>query len=473
MPKFIEFWNRDLGALWLPFEHRQIKQFSKVRPSQHVSITGYVKWINDKTFALIPTPFSNQTYLVCKNFTEKLPDENSFVTVEGYTKWIRLSQVKPASVSFRGDLVMHVMNWREEKPILKHSDLYEYFGLSKDYSLKDFKRDLLYPIEDLDPEIGDFLVFTILGTSSFEQYMGGVNLTLYDATESVMSKSVLKQLKRLIPPDIGELAVVKTPFGAFSLRYNYGFFIGNADSQLSSKVNSLLENRNRSSFEFGQASLSLYSKHREPVSFEDKPCALSDIPTVVPETTKVHKISFNPDYDSFKFMLIQHMHQPQIPRPRNTLVNLSRRMETLVESYDLDPVQLTQHGFLNANINARPTSIFRQSLARIRAHKIDTITANEMSKGLDYFEWNLRYVYEIWEDLFKERTNPSDWPDKTEYGKIRRIIRRYDQGNGASEEIIKREAGMKPQKTMQLLDEMQIIGWIYGSDYNCWRLTRG
>lgn len=365
------------------------------------------------------------------------------------------------------------MNWREKKPILRHTDLYDYFGLSKDYSLKDFKRDLLYPVENLDREIGDFLVFTVLGTSSFEQYMGGVNLTLYDATESGMSRSVLRQLRRLIPSDISEQIVLTTPFGAFGLRYDYGFFVGNADGQLPRKVNSLLENRTRLSLGFRQASLSLYSKNKAPASFGDKPCALSDIPTVVPETAKIQRISFNPDYDSFKFMLIQHMHEPQIPRPTDTLVNLSKRMETLLESYDLDPIQLTQHGFLNANINARPTSIFRQSLAHVRAHKINTITSHEMSKGLDYFEWNLRYVYEIWEDLFKRRTKPSDWPDKTEYGKIRRIIRRYDQRNGVSEEIIKQEAGMKPQKTMELIDEMRRIGWIFARNYKCWRLTLG
>jgi len=84
--KSIEFWNRGSGALWLPFERAQIGEFSQVKPNHYVSISGYVKWINDKTFALMPTPFSNQTYLVCKNFTEKLPNENSYVRVEGNTK---------------------------------------------------------------------------------------------------------------------------------------------------------------------------------------------------------------------------------------------------------------------------------------------------------------------------------------------------------------------------------------------------
>ena len=93
-----------------------------------------------------------------------------------------------------------------------------------------------------------------------------------------------------------------------------------------------------------------------------------------------------------------------------------------------------------------------------------------MSKGLDYFEWNLEYVYQIWEDLFRKK--PSHLPDKTEYGKIRRIIRKNDQGDGVSEDIIIQEAGMKPQKTIKLIDEMRKIGWIYESNYKCWRLTR-
>lgn len=59
------FWNRDLGSLWLPFELNQIEEFSRVKPNQHISVSGYVKWINDKTFALIPTPFSNLMYLIC------------------------------------------------------------------------------------------------------------------------------------------------------------------------------------------------------------------------------------------------------------------------------------------------------------------------------------------------------------------------------------------------------------------------
>ena len=475
MWKFLEFWNRDVGALWLPFERRRIEEYSHVKPNQRVSLSGYDKQMDDRTFALVPTPFSNQVYHICRNFTERLPDENAPVRIEGHARQIGLRPAKRGSTCFKSNLILHVMNWQTEKPTIRHTDLYEYFGLSKDYSLQDFKREALFSVEDLDPEIGDFLVFAMLGTSSFEQSMGGINLTLYDASKSGMSRSVLQRLRRLIPPDIGKQHVVKTPFGAFGLRYNHGFFVGNADAKLTPEASHLLENRTRSSFKFRQASLSLHSKQKAPGSFGDKPCALSDIPTCIPETTTVHRISFHPDYDSFKFMLIHHMHEPQIPNSHETLTLLRKKMEELVEEYDFNRSELTRYGYLNANLDARPTSIFRQSLAHVRTHEIDKITPPEMRKGLDYFEWNLRYVYEIWEDKFKLRKKPLRLRDKVEYGKIRRIIRRYDQGNGVSEKVIVEEAGMKPKKTMQLIHEMDRLAWIYYSDYRgnykCWRLT--
>jgi hypothetical protein len=468
MPKFIDFWNRDSGTYWFPFEKKQMNEFSKVKPNNQTSICGYVKWMDDTTFALLPTPYSNQTYLVCNNLTGKIPNHNSYISVEGNTKWTGLRQINSIVTGCYGELILNVKDWKEEKPVFEHTNLYEYFGLSRDFKLKDFQKDLLCSVEDIDPTIKDFLTFTMLGTSSFEEFMGGINLTLYDESEKGKPKSLLKQLTRILPKDIDKQHIIKTPFGAFSLRYETGFFTGNADKQLSSRINNLLENRLCGNSEFKQASLSLHSKNKAPQSFEDKPCALSDIPTVISGTTRVRKALIKPDYDSFKFMLIQHMHEPQIPESTELLVNISKRMEELVESYGLNSIQLSQHGFLNANRNARPTSIFRTSLAHIRAHRIDKITPQEMEKGLEYFEWNLDHVYNVWEDKFKKKT--SKLPDKNEYGRIRRIIRKNDKGKGVSEKTIIEEANMKPQRTLDLLLEMHRIGWIYEIGHRCWRL---
>ena len=81
----LRLWKREFGALWVPFEREKIIEFSRVKANERITISGYVKWINNKSFALVPTLFSNQIHLLCVNNTERRPTENSYITVSGTT----------------------------------------------------------------------------------------------------------------------------------------------------------------------------------------------------------------------------------------------------------------------------------------------------------------------------------------------------------------------------------------------------
>ena len=102
----MKFWKRDTGALWLPFERKKITEFTKVKPHQKISISGYVKWISRWTFALVPTLFSNQIHLICKNYTDDRPPENSYITVSGIAKFdkLRPKTYRPHSNYYEGNL---------------------------------------------------------------------------------------------------------------------------------------------------------------------------------------------------------------------------------------------------------------------------------------------------------------------------------------------------------------------------------
>ena len=89
-PFVIDFWRRDFGATWLSFERKAINEFSKVNPGEKVSISGYVKWVGKSIFVLVPTLFSNQTYLTCVNYADKKPLENSYIRLSGNAKFDRL-----------------------------------------------------------------------------------------------------------------------------------------------------------------------------------------------------------------------------------------------------------------------------------------------------------------------------------------------------------------------------------------------
>ena len=138
---------------------------------------------------------------------------------------------------------------------------------------------------------------------------------------------------------------------------------------------------------------------------------------------------------------------------------------------------MTQYGFLNANYNARPTSVLRKSLALARAQNIEAVTPEFTVKVYeDLFKWNFEYVYEIWEDLLKkplvgEKTLVSL---RIKYREIIRIVRKYQSSHlpGVSGDDIIREAKTSPVETQQLLKECNEAGVIYQPVKGFYRLTR-
>jgi hypothetical protein len=466
-PPLVKFWKREVGALWLPFEKEELKEFSRVKPGEIVLINGYVKWISNDIFALIPTLLSDQIYLFCLNQTERRPSENSYVMVHGPVEWTQITRTQHDSTLFHGDMIIRVYDWKYAVP------KFTLPKLSFDY--QDFKNDLTYRIEGLEPQIEDFLAFNALSTPAFFENLGGVHLTLYDSTKMGLPRLLVNELRRVIPPDIGQLHTIATPFGKFGLRYKYAHVTAGADEPLTKKLEIFLTKRTRDFItQYDELSLSLHSSRQKPKTIQDPPCGFSDIPTVVPETTSInHGKSAYPDFNSFKYMIIQHMRTPVIEDYNGALVDVANYLENLTAQYGLDATHLTQYGFLNANYNARPTSIIRQCFAYARANNIDVVKSEDVRKVMqDYFDWNFRYVYEIWEDLLAGQKIPLSL--RVEYRDILRIMRsNYETGKpGVSLETIKAEAKTKPSETERLLGGMLSRGLLYEPIPKYFRLTQ-
>ena len=347
-PYALRFWERDVGALWLPSEREKLDEFSKIKPNETVAITGYVKWITDRVFALLPTLISNQDYRFCLDLTERRPRENEYIMVYGKFKWAQLTKTSSDSTVFRGVQIIHVYDWEDARP--------EFVFPKLNFDYGDFRKDLTYRIEGLEPKIADFLAFTAISTPSFYENIGGIDLTLYDSTAKGLPRLIMKEMRRVVPPDIGKLHTVATPFGKFGLLYKYANVTGNADKPLTKKMEIFLSNRTRTFIkEYDELSLSLYSSQQGPKTIEDPPCSLSDIPTVVPEIAAIdNRRSAYPEFDSFKYVIMQHMKAPVIEKYDQAIINIVNHLERVREQYGLEPTHLTQYGFLNANYNARP-----------------------------------------------------------------------------------------------------------------------
>ncbi|MGD6932968.1 MAG: hypothetical protein ACQCN5_02060 [Candidatus Bathyarchaeia archaeon] len=467
----LKLWQRETGALWLPFEHERIKEFSNVKPNEQVTLSGYVKWVNSAVFALVPTPFSNQTFLSCINYSQSCPAENEYITVTGLAKLANYRPLTAHSRRFNGDLVIEVYNWANDKPAMELPQL--------PFDYKNFRQGLTSRIEGLEPQIRDFIAFSAISSPAFLESVGGLNMTIYDSTKSNLPQKVVRELKAVIPQDMGSVERVETPYGRFQLRYKYAFVSEDADKPLSPQTAALLSHKSSKLLSpDAELSMSLYSKNSQPTSIEDPPCSLSDIPTVLPEDTSVNRLRPVIDqFDALKFMMVNHMKIPIINDLGNSQEQIVDGLEKLVDSYGLDPTHLSKYGFLNASYNAKPQSVLRQSLAYARANDIQVAGPDITSKVFrEFFEWNFKYVYEIWEDLLATKITSQKRLASLniKYRDIIRIIRKYHSSRepGAKKVYILKEAKTPPHETEKLLKECLNEGIIYEPLFEVYRLTR-
>ena len=470
----LRLWKRESGQLWLPFEHEKIDEFSRVKPNEKTSISGYLKWISSSVFALVPTLFSDQIHLICVNYTDQHPPENSYVTVSGFAKFDKLKpqQYLSGSTTYDGTLTVEVFDLINAKPNLELPKV--------NLTYKEFKLDLTRRIEGLEPQIKEFLAFTTISTPKFYENAGGINLTLYDSTKSGLPNIITREIERIIPEDLGNLHTITTEFGRFAMRYKYAFVSEDADKPLSMQTEDLLVHKtSRFMPECTEASISLFSSKDKPKTIKDPPCSLSDIPTVVPENASVNRsVSGIDQFDALKFIMVNHMKVPVVEDIIASQKIAVEGLEKLVDSYGLDQAHLSEFGFLNASYNARPSSIIRESLSYARAQNIGTLNSEQVSKVFDeYFKWNFNYVYEVWEDLLaKPITNKETLASmKVKYRDIIRIIRKYHSTGslGARKEDIISEAKTKPFETEVLINDCLKKGIIYEPTPGIYKLTYG
>jgi hypothetical protein len=467
----LKLWQRETGALWLPFEHERIREYSNVKPGEHVNVSGYVKWVDSAVFALVPTPFSNQTYLTCINYSQSSPTENQYITVSGLAKMANYRPLTSTSRRFSGDLIIEAYDWANDKPAMELPQL--------NFDYKNFKQGLTSRVEGLEPQIRDFIAFSAISSPSFLESLGGLNITLYDSTKANLPAKVVRELKAIIPQDMGVPERVETPYGRFQLRYKYAFVSEDADKPLTPQTTALLSHKTSKNLPPDtELSMSLFSKNSQPSSIEDPQCSLSDIPTVLPEDTSINRSRPVIDqFDALKFMMVNHMKTPVLNNLQISQEQIADGLEKLVDSYGLDHAHLSSYGFLNASYTAKPQSVLRESLAYARANDIHVAGPDLTLKVFeDFFEWNFKYVYEVWEDLLATKiTHKENLASlNVKYRDIIRIIRKYHSSRepGARKIYILKEAKTPPTETEHLLKDCLNEGIIYEPLFEVYRLTR-
>ena len=469
-PFTLSFWEREYGSEFPSFEFSRIREFYDARKMKRPSVSGYVKRLGYRRFLLLPTLY-NPMYLMC-NCADgvEIPPENSYVNVEGQTRWSQLKVTPDGTYCVDSEKEIIVEKWAFDSPDWLTK-------IKPNIDFKDFKEEIFTRFRNIEPLVQDFIASQIVGCPKYEEFFGGLNICLYDSTQKALASTVAKEIKRIVPRDIGKPHLIKTPFGTVPLRSNYNLITVNADTKLSSNITTTIEKRNA---HIGYDELSLYfgSNRNLPKTLEEPPFHLSDFPTTLNEDVEITKKRVDPSLEAFKYMQIQHFIAPIILDTTEVINKIHDKIVKLPKRYDVSPQLLARFKVLDASYYGKPQSIIRLALANTRTENQEKMDESNLDYALEKFEDNFDYNFELWRDLFPEESLAVGTkgllklsPDE------RKILNTIDSLQGTKEKCVSIDeiSGALPRLKREFLEVLLVDlavkrGLIIERHYQCYEL---
>jgi hypothetical protein len=470
-PRFIpiqlSFWERCYGPTFLDYELSKMMEFARAKKAERVKISGYVKRVRDDCFLLLPTLYTPQIYLPCFLAEgEPLPPENAYVNIEGVSQWTNLRN--DGSTQFQGEQAINVQTWCKtslesvlEKPRMDFNQ---------------FKSELFAPTYNVEPIIQDLLAYQIVSCPSFEQFLGGLNISLYDATNHKAARDVAKVVGMIVPRDLGKPHTISSSFGETQLRYKFNLINIDADRSFALSLAEAMTNR-RTSGALSELSISISSGKSRPKTLEDLPCSLTDFPTILNENADLTTARIDPNLDAFKYMLHQHLVAPEVENSVAITDTIQERLMQLPNHYDMSSDTLARCKMLDASYTGRPQSILRLALAACRANNLSSVTRDYATKIYEeYFLKNFENVYQTWSETDLFRKKGISLPDLSgDEQKIVRVVEAHestDKKHATFREIADETKLDDFILSKLLFDLTQRKSFLYEAHQGCYRTIR-
>ena len=371
-------------------------EFARAKSAERVNVSGYVKRVRDDCFLLLPTLYTPQIYLPCLLASgEALPPENAYVNVEGMSQWTNLRN--DGRTQFQGERAISVQTWSKAGP--------EYVLERPRMDFNQFKSEVFAPTYNVEPIVQDLLAYQIVSCPGFEQFLGGLNISLYDTTKRKAARDVAKVIGMIVPRDLGKPHTISSSFGETQLRYKFDLINIDADRSLPLSLTEVMTNRSTSDA-FSELSISMSSKNSRPKTLEEVPCSLTDFPTILNEDADLTTAKIDPSLDAFKYMLHQHLIAPEVENSVAITDAIQERLMQLPNRYEISSDTLARCKMLDASYMGRPQSVLRLALAACRANNRSSVSSDYVTKIYEeYFLKNFDHVYQTWSetDLFRKK----------------------------------------------------------------------
>src|ERR1035437_7813579 len=226
VPIVPSFRNRQFGSEFNRWEMTLLKEFSYAKQSRNPVISGvivYDRKLGKNRFLLIPAAHLAQDYAICECPPDlPVPSNLSNVTLQGSRRVF----------NDHWEIYVEKISYEKVKVPIK-----------PEISFRDFREQLLLQWGGISPLLGDLLAFQFVSSPPIHDLglSGGLNLTVYDATNRGESKHLLNYFKSMLPPDIsvgksGNLALPELATNQVLSPFTFSFKSFDADKPLNQNL---------------------------------------------------------------------------------------------------------------------------------------------------------------------------------------------------------------------------------------------
>lgn len=418
-PRLIE---RLHGVEYLKPELKQIQVFHKARRQKYVELEGFVSWINNHNFLLLPTKTTHTAYILCELADGiQYPNYNQFISVKG--KWTYVLH----GTSAIPDQILQIEDIQPSSSGIEK--------IKPEISLAEFVDILFEKWSNIEGTTQSLIAQAFVSSPTIlTQRAGGLTLTMTNFAKKLALPQLSNDLRRSIPKELlsdKPLSFEVRELGTKHALPSFGWsdHVSSFD-KIPEKIKTKLDRKPQSEEEY---SISLLQDHGVKLDFTNTCLIKSDYPVIIEDSIERKRQTFDSNYEIFKYLLAVHMDAPQVSADlfKKSLEYYRKELNDFIKLNEAFLKYSGNNQFLDLGINGKPLSIHNLAMSVGRGNSSETLTLDDVKSTIQLYKDNLQYVVDIQQDVLYDKLPPTASLNHSE----RRVYRYFfDHGPTTIEE---------------------------------------
>lgn len=402
LPKYqytkTSFLDREFGIEYTKFENKQFHDFAEASKKELVEITGYVSWLDQNQFLLLPAKTTGSIYFICQiEEGVEYPSHNQFISCKGTWKYVLQSKKSP--------LAYKVLNIEDIQPASPD------FGIIKpDITTSDFTDILFERWTNVDENTQSLISQSLVSSPTNYERAGGFTLSFFNLAKERLANMFTSDLRRFIPTEILKNKPLSFNVQELGIKHSLPSFgwseiTANFDNMTKNEFHTKLDRIPISKDEY---SISLLSERSAPADFNSEVLGKSDYPIMFEEHAERKHRMYHTSSEVYKFLIAIHMFDPEI-KPDLYKKSLEYSREELLKKIKTDEILGKIAGnnqLLDLGVRGRPLSILNLALSYGRGDLNNSISLDNVKNTTKLYMDNIGHITDVWDDLMVDTITP-------------------------------------------------------------------